>query len=105
MSYTVMAQSRIGERVPWLHACPLLPGALRGALGETPLRYDVARSDLERLLAGEPRYRADQVWHGLHQRGLDLEEMTDLPKALRERLGEELRPGLTLVAESESDGG
>ncbi|MEA2535496.1 MAG: rRNA (adenine2503-C2)-methyltransferase [Actinomycetota bacterium] len=76
-----------------------------GASGQTPVRYDVARSDLERLLDGEPRYRADQVWRGLHQRGLDPEEMTDLPKALRARLGEVLRPALALVAESESDAG
>jgi len=76
-----------------------------GASGQTPVRYDVARSDLERLLDGEPRYRADQVWRGLHQRGLDPEEMTDLPRALRARLGEELRPALALVAESENDAG
>jgi 23S rRNA (adenine2503-C2)-methyltransferase len=108
MSYTVMAQSRIGERVPWLHGRLFLPGPLRGASrgasGPTSLRYDVVRSDLERLLDGEPRYRADQVWHGLHQRGLDPEEMTDLPRALRARLGEELRPALALVAGSLAGG-
>jgi 23S rRNA (adenine2503-C2)-methyltransferase len=78
---------------------------LRGASGRTPARYDVARPELARLLDGEPRYRLDQVWHGLHRRGLDPEEMTDLPKALRARLGEVLPPGLALVAESGSDGG
>jgi 23S rRNA (adenine2503-C2)-methyltransferase len=71
----------------------------------TGSRYDVARPELARLLADEPRYRIDQVWHGLHERGLGPEEMTDLPKALRERLGEALAPALVLVAESESDGG
>jgi 23S rRNA (adenine2503-C2)-methyltransferase len=75
------------------------------AASQKRVRYDVARPDLERLLDGEPRYRADQVWRGLHQRGLDPEEMTDLPKALRARLGEVLRPALALVAESESDAG
>src|SRR6266436_4012551 len=77
-----MAAPRIGQRVPWLHDCSLLPGALRGASGRTPARYDVTRPDLARLLDGEPRYRVDQVWHGLHQRGLDPGEMTDLPKPL-----------------------
>ena len=36
---------------------------------------------------GEPRYRAQQVFKGLHERRLrDFEEMTDLPKALRAKL-------------------
>src|SRR5205085_2062317 len=83
----------------------LLPGALRGASGRTPARFDVTRPDLARLLDGEPRYRVDQVWHGLHQRGLDPAEMTDLPKSLRARLGEVLPPALALLAESESDDG
>ena len=105
MSYTVMAAPRIGQRVPWLHDRRLLPGALRGASDRAPARYDIARPELARLLDGEPRYRVDQVWQGLHRRGLDPEEMTDLPKPLRARLGEVLPPALALLAESESDGG
>lgn len=36
---------------------------------------------------GEPRYRARQIFKGLHQRRLYLfDEMTDLPKAVREKL-------------------
>jgi 23S rRNA (adenine2503-C2)-methyltransferase len=99
-----MAAPRIGQRVPWLHDRSLLLGALRGASGRTPARYDVTRQDLALLLDGEPRYRVDQVWHGLHRRGLDPEEMTDLPKPLRARLGE-VPPALVLLAESESDDG
>lgn len=39
---------------------------------------------------GEPRYRADQVFRGLYQRRLrSFDEMTDLPKALREKLSQE----------------
>src|SRR6267143_153602 len=71
----------------------------------TPAPYDVPRPDLARLLDGEPRYRVDQVWHGLHQRGLEPGEMTDLPKPLRARLGEVLPPALSLLAESETDDG
>ncbi len=38
---------------------------------------------------GEPRYRADQVFRGLHERRLtSFDSMTDLPKTLRERLNE-----------------
>ena len=36
---------------------------------------------------GEPKYRARQIFRGLHERRLlDFEEMTDLPKAFREKL-------------------
>jgi 23S rRNA (adenine2503-C2)-methyltransferase len=71
----------------------------------TPVRYDLSRSELASLLGSEPSYRLDQVWEGLHRRGLDPEEMTDLPKTLRTRLGDVLPPALALVAESESDAG
>lgn len=38
---------------------------------------------------GEPRFRADQVFRGLHERRLmSFDEMTDLPKVLREKLNE-----------------
>jgi len=51
-----------------------------------------SRSELVDLLTGlgEPRYRADQVFRGLHnKRCQSFDEMTDLPKELRERLGED----------------
>lgn len=49
---------------------------------------------------GEPRYRADQVFRGLHHRRLRVfDEMTDLPKPLRERLNE-LAKAATLTVES-----
>lgn len=38
---------------------------------------------------GEPKYRAKQIFKGLHERRLlSFDEMTDLPKALREKLNE-----------------
>ena len=38
---------------------------------------------------GEPKYRAKQIFKGLHERRLqEFNEMTDLPKALREKLSE-----------------
>ena len=45
---------------------------------------------------GEPRYRALQIFHWIHQRGvMDPAQMTDLSKSLRERLVEAgLRPPL-----------
>jgi 23S rRNA (adenine2503-C2)-methyltransferase len=38
---------------------------------------------------GLPRYRADQIFRGVHERRLqNFDQMTDLPKALRDRLSE-----------------
>lgn len=56
---------------------------------EKPHLIGHSRAELVELLAehGEPRYRADQIFRGLHQRRVrNLSELTDLPKALREKL-------------------
>src|SRR5262249_18802426 len=46
---------------------------------------------------GEPRYRALQVFRWIHQRGVtDPARMSDLPKALRERLAAELQAPLAV---------
>jgi 23S rRNA (adenine2503-C2)-methyltransferase len=68
-------------------------------------RYDVSRAELAELLAGEPRYRADQVWRGLHEELVGPEAMTSVPRALRARLADDLPAGLSMVAERVSDQG
>jgi 23S rRNA (adenine2503-C2)-methyltransferase len=70
-------------------------------------RYDLRRAEVAALVADQPGYRTDQIWDGLHRRALDLDELTDLPKALRARLGAEaaLAPALTLVHEEASSDG
>jgi 23S rRNA (adenine2503-C2)-methyltransferase len=70
-----------------------------------PSRYDARPADVARVLAGEPAYRARQAWDGLHRRGLDPEEMTELPGALRARLAAALPPALAAAAESVADRG
>jgi len=70
-----------------------------------PTRYDLDRRALEDLLAGEPRYRVEQVWDGLYRLGLDPEEVTTLPADLRARLAEALPSALTEAARSTTDGG
>jgi 23S rRNA (adenine2503-C2)-methyltransferase len=60
--------------------------------------------ELEALLQslGQPRYRARQLFSWLH-RGASFEEMTDLPRELRARLGELATAGtLTLVTRSDA---
>ena len=59
-----------------------------------PFIYDLKRFDLEKMFAdlGEPSYRADQLWQGLYKRYWNTpDEFTNLPKSLREQLGQTLR--------------
>ncbi|MGI9602019.1 MAG: 23S rRNA (adenine(2503)-C(2))-methyltransferase RlmN [Acidimicrobiales bacterium] len=71
----------------------------------TPTRYDHDRPGVARMLADEPGYRVDQVWHGLYQLRCEPHDMTSLPKALRERIELALPPALAPAAESVSDDG
>jgi 23S rRNA (adenine2503-C2)-methyltransferase len=68
-------------------------------------RYDADRTQLGELLTGEPRYRVDQVWRGLHTERRRPDEMTSLPKALRARLEHDLPAALRPVTESVSADG
>ena len=63
-------------------------------------RYDPDRERLSHLLTGEPRYRLDQLWDGLYRQLLPLEELTVLPRTLRERLATALPEALEPVTES-----
>jgi len=66
------------------------PGRNPEPLGKTPL-LDLTYEQLNGLLAswGEPAYRADQIWGWLYRSlAADFEEMTNLPRELRERLAE-----------------
>jgi 23S rRNA (adenine2503-C2)-methyltransferase len=72
-----------------------------------PGPYDLSAADVAALLAGEPAYRAKQVWDGLYRRWLRPAEMTDLPAGLRRRLETEpaLIPSLHLATRSACDDG
>ena len=69
--------------------------------------YDLDLPDLEARLhnLGEPAYRARQVYAGLWRRAATYEEMTDLPKALRDRLAAHLPEGMEVLTEREADNG
>ena len=63
-------------------------------MAELPFIYDLDHSGIKTLLAelGEPSYRADQIWQGLYKNLWNSpDEFTNLPKSLREQLGETLR--------------
>lgn len=68
-----------------------------------PSAYEYTKEELAELLTGEPRYRADQVWHGLWTEGQDLKEITTIPKALRSKLGEQFPSSLEVANFVESD--
>ena len=70
-----------------------------------PTRYDVDREELARLLGAVPRYRVGQVWDGLYDQLATPEELTTLPKSLRQQLSAELPEALQPVTERISDGG
>ena len=70
-----------------------------------PSPYDLTRDELDRLLDGEPPYRARQVWDGLHTRVQRPEEMTELPAPLRASLEAALPPTLREVSRRTADDG
>ncbi|NDJ60926.1 MAG: bifunctional tRNA (adenosine(37)-C2)-methyltransferase TrmG/ribosomal RNA large subunit methyltransferase RlmN, partial [Chloroflexi bacterium] len=58
--------------------------------------YEYSQAELADLLAawGEPRFRAKQIWSWLYDKRVDsFDAMTNLPKALRERLQAETTLG------------
>ncbi len=67
--------------------------------------YDLSPEGIAEILAGEPPYRVRQVWEGLHRRARRVREMTELPRALRERLEDALPAGLDEIACRSADGG
>ncbi|MCE9623506.1 MAG: 23S rRNA (adenine(2503)-C(2))-methyltransferase RlmN [Actinomycetia bacterium] len=67
--------------------------------------YTPSRESLAELLDGEPRYRLDQVWDGLYTQLAAPAEITNVPKALRERLAFALPNALTQQVRRVSDGG
>jgi 23S rRNA (adenine2503-C2)-methyltransferase len=80
----------------------------RAGRGRPPrTRYDLSRDELAALLVGEPSYRATQLRDGLYNHLAEPSELTELPRALRERLvaAPELEPGLETVQETMADDG
>ena len=67
--------------------------------------YTPDREEFAALLAGEPRYRLDQVWDGLYTKLADPTAISNVPKALRERLARELPTSLTEVTRQVNDNG
>ena len=67
--------------------------------------YEYTREQWAELVADEPRYRVDQLWHGLWSEGEELATITTIPKALRARLVERFPSSLEVAHDSSSDHG
>jgi 23S rRNA (adenine2503-C2)-methyltransferase len=68
-------------------------------------RYGIDRAHLAELLRNSPRYRVDQVWHGLYGQARPLDELTNVPRSLRDSLVDELPLALVEQRASVSDDG
>jgi 23S rRNA (adenine2503-C2)-methyltransferase len=82
--------------------------ALRPLGWASPYTRSIDRALLDRTLAeaGEPSFRASQVWEWVARGARTYEEMTNLPAAVRERLAESVPLStLTVVEEARSDDG
>ena len=70
-----------------------------------PSVYDLDTAELAEPLADEPRYRVDQVWRGLWDEGLDLGDITTVPRSLRQRLASQFPAVIEVANDVTSDRG
>ena len=70
-----------------------------------PTAYDLDLAGLEEVLSDQPAYRARQVFDALHGGLRTFEEMTELPRALRSKLGLVLPSALSVSAKRVTDDG
>ena len=67
--------------------------------------YELSRGELAALVPGQPDYRVDQIWRGLWDEALAIEEITTIPKALRADLATSIGSSLTRIEDVTSDQG
>ncbi len=67
--------------------------------------WDPSRAAFAEALEGHPRFRVDQLWKGLYEQGLDPQNITTLPLAMREDLAERYAPSLIAAARQETADG
>lgn len=67
--------------------------------------YDLEITDWQKLLPREPLFRSRQIWRAIHEGAIRPEQLTSLPKHLRDTLSRtpELSPGLRLMRLSSDD--
>ncbi len=70
-----------------------------------PSLYEVTREELSEVLRDEPRYRVNQVWHGLWTTNESLDSISTIPKSLRASLAERFPSSLRVIEDVASDQG
>lgn len=70
-----------------------------------PSLFDLDRAALGELLEDQPKYRVDQVWQGIHERATPVADLSNVPKAVRERLLTEAPEALDPITSSVTDNG
>ena len=70
-----------------------------------PSIYELTKDELALLLDSEPRYRVEQLWHGLWVEARELGDISTIPLALRADLATRFAPSLEVVNDVESDHG
>jgi len=68
---------------------------LTGSMTRSPWTPD--REHWREFLAGQPGYRLDQLWQGLYQRLQEPDQISNLPKSLRQSIAAEFTPALRPV--------
>jgi 23S rRNA (adenine2503-C2)-methyltransferase len=77
----------------------------RAAMPSRPSLLDLDRGTLAAFLADEPRFRTDQVWTAVNDKGLHPGEITSIPLTLRARLERQYPEALRVVDEQNSRDG
>jgi 23S rRNA (adenine2503-C2)-methyltransferase len=67
--------------------------------------YEYSKEELAELLDAEPRYRVEQLLHGVWSEARTIPELTTFPKALRARLATQFVPSLRVLTDVQSDHG
>ncbi len=67
--------------------------------------YEHSKEEFAALLTDEPRYRVDQIWHGLWVENQEIESISTIPKVLRARMANHFNPALQVVNDVQSDHG
>ncbi len=67
--------------------------------------WDPSRTEYAELLVDQPRFRVEQLWKGLYERGLEPTEISTLPAALRDQLAASHAPSLVPAARQETADG
>ncbi|MCH7789870.1 MAG: 23S rRNA (adenine(2503)-C(2))-methyltransferase RlmN [Acidobacteria bacterium] len=71
----------------------------------TSTRYGITREEWDETLDDQPSYRVDQLWEGLWTERRPLEEISNLPLTLRERLAKDHPLALEVATERVADDG